>query len=40
MTAPIASATSVDQVGELLGAADLRLSDDDLKALDTASAWK
>ncbi|CAA9582816.1 MAG: Aldo/keto reductase, SCO4109 family [uncultured Thermomicrobiales bacterium] len=40
MTAPIASATSVEQVGELLGAADLHLSDDDLKALDTASAWK
>jgi aryl-alcohol dehydrogenase-like predicted oxidoreductase len=40
MTAPIASATSVDQVGELLGAADITLSPDDLTALDTVSAWK
>ncbi len=40
MTAPIASATSVEQVGELLGAAEITLSADDLTALDTASAWK
>lgn len=40
MTAPIASATSVEQVGELLGAANLTLSADDLKSLDTASAWQ
>ena len=40
MTAPIASATSVEQVGELLGAAEIALNPDDLKALDTASAWK
>ena len=40
MTAPIASATSVEQVGELLGAANVTLSADDLRVLDTASAWK
>jgi aryl-alcohol dehydrogenase-like predicted oxidoreductase len=40
MTAPIASATSVEQVNELLGAADITLSADDLKTLDTVSAWK
>lgn len=40
MTAPIASATSVEQVNELLGAAEISLSTDDITALDTASAWK
>jgi aryl-alcohol dehydrogenase-like predicted oxidoreductase len=40
MTAPIASATSVEQVNELLGAAEITLNADDLTALDTASAWK
>jgi aryl-alcohol dehydrogenase-like predicted oxidoreductase len=40
MTAPIASATSVEQVDELLGAAEITLSAGDLTALDTASAWK
>ena len=36
LTAPIASATSVAQVEELLGAMDLRLSDDQLARLDAA----
>jgi aryl-alcohol dehydrogenase-like predicted oxidoreductase len=38
LTAPIASATSVAQLQELMGAADLKLSADDLVALGTASA--
>jgi aryl-alcohol dehydrogenase-like predicted oxidoreductase len=38
LTAPIASATSVDQVEELLGAMDLVLSDDQLARLDSAGA--
>lgn len=38
LTAPIASATSVAQLKELMGAADLKLSADDLAALGTASA--
>jgi aryl-alcohol dehydrogenase-like predicted oxidoreductase len=38
LTAPIASATSVVQLQELMGAAQLSLSAEDLKALDTASA--
>lgn len=38
LTAPIASATSVAQLQELMGAADLKLSADDLAALGTASA--
>jgi aryl-alcohol dehydrogenase-like predicted oxidoreductase len=38
ITAPIASATSVAQLNELLGAARLRLAHDDLQALDTASS--
>lgn len=38
LTAPIASATSVAQLQELVGAAQLSLSAEDLKALDTASA--
>lgn len=38
LTAPIASATSVAQLQELMGAAELSLTVDDLKALDTASA--
>ena len=37
VTAPIASATSVDQVEELLGALQLRLSEDQLARLDAAS---
>ena len=40
ITAPIASATSPDQLQELLGALDLRLDQDALAALDAASAWQ
>jgi aryl-alcohol dehydrogenase-like predicted oxidoreductase len=40
ITAPIASATSVEQTRELLGAADLRLNADALAILDAASAWR
>ncbi len=39
ITAPIASATSVEQTREMLGAADLHLSADALAILDAASAW-
>jgi aryl-alcohol dehydrogenase-like predicted oxidoreductase len=38
VTAPIASATSVDQVASLVRATELALSDADMKALDEASA--
>ncbi|MDP2213431.1 aldo/keto reductase [Phenylobacterium sp.] len=38
LTAPIASATSVAQLQELMGAAELSLNAEDLKALDAASA--
>ncbi|HYE46368.1 MAG TPA: aldo/keto reductase, partial [Caulobacter sp.] len=37
LTAPIASATSVDQLGELLGAARLTLSDTQMARLNEAS---
>lgn len=37
VTAPIASATSVAQIGELMGALDLALSDDQLARLDATS---
>ena len=40
ITAPIASATSIEQTRELLGALDLRLSDEALAELDRASAWR
>jgi aryl-alcohol dehydrogenase-like predicted oxidoreductase len=36
--APIASATNVDQLKELMGALALELSADDIAALDAASA--
>jgi aryl-alcohol dehydrogenase-like predicted oxidoreductase len=39
VTAPIASATSVEQLQQLMAAPRLKLSADDLKALDTASAY-
>ena len=39
ITAPIVSATTVEQTRELLGAADLRLSAEAIAALDVASAW-
>jgi aryl-alcohol dehydrogenase-like predicted oxidoreductase len=40
ITAPIVSATSVEQTKELLGAVDVKLSADDLAALDKVSSWK
>ncbi len=40
ITAPIASATSVGQVRELLGALDLTLEADEIEALARVSAWK
>lgn len=39
ITAAIASATSVEQVNELLGSVSLKLSEEEMAALDTASAW-
>lgn len=38
LTGPIASATSLEQLDELMGSARLKLNAEDLKALDTASA--
>ena len=38
VTAPIASATSMDQLGDLVGAVRLKLSAEDMRALDAASA--
>ena len=40
ITAPIASATSVAQLAEILGAIDLKLGDDATAELERASAWK
>jgi aryl-alcohol dehydrogenase-like predicted oxidoreductase len=40
ITAPIASATSVAQLKEILGAVDLKLDAEAAAALDKASAWK
>lgn len=40
ITAPIVSATSVEQTKELLGALEVKLSADDLAALDKVSSWK
>ncbi|HEY7123297.1 MAG TPA: aldo/keto reductase [Ktedonobacterales bacterium] len=40
VTAPIASATSVDQVHDLLGAVSLKLSKEDILVLDKVSAWQ
>jgi len=40
ITAPIASATSVGQLKEIMGAVDLRLDEESTKLLDEASAWK
>jgi aryl-alcohol dehydrogenase-like predicted oxidoreductase len=39
ITAPIASATTVEQLRELFGAVTLQLSSEDIAALDHASAW-
>ena len=40
ITAPIASATSVAQLKEIVGAIELKLDDESRATLDTASAWK
>ena len=40
ITAPIASATSVTQLKELLGAIELRLDEETTAELDRASAWR
>src|SRR5437762_7961023 len=40
ITAPIASATSVAQLEEILGAVELKLDDEATATLDKASAWK
>ncbi|GAC1365100.1 MAG: aldo/keto reductase [Ktedonobacteraceae bacterium] len=40
ITAPIASATSVEQTHELLQAAELALTDEDIAGLNKISAWK
>jgi aryl-alcohol dehydrogenase-like predicted oxidoreductase len=40
VTAPIASATSVEQVGELLRAVELQLDAEAITALNTASEWQ
>ena len=40
ITSPIASATSIEQTHELLGAVELRLSAEEIEALDRASAWQ
>ena len=40
VTAPIASATDVAQLRELLGAADLRLDPEAIAAIESASAWQ
>ncbi|MEO9057149.1 MAG: aldo/keto reductase [Ktedonobacteraceae bacterium] len=39
ITAPIASATSVEQVRELLGAVTLKLTEEEMSSLDKVSAW-
>ena len=40
ITSPIASATSAEQARELLGAVELKLSAEEIEALDKASAWQ
>jgi aryl-alcohol dehydrogenase-like predicted oxidoreductase len=40
ITAPIIGANTVEQLQESLGAPEVRLSDEDVKELDTASAWE
>jgi aryl-alcohol dehydrogenase-like predicted oxidoreductase len=39
VAAPLASASTVEQLPALLASATLELTDDEIKALDTASAW-
>jgi aryl-alcohol dehydrogenase-like predicted oxidoreductase len=40
ITSPIASATSIEQTRELLGAVGLKLSAEEIETLDRASAWQ
>jgi aryl-alcohol dehydrogenase-like predicted oxidoreductase len=40
ITAPIASATSVEQVSDLMKAVELKLDAAAIKTLDDASAWQ
>jgi aryl-alcohol dehydrogenase-like predicted oxidoreductase len=40
ITAPIASATNLDQLRDLFDAVDLRLDEDSVNTLDQASAWR
>lgn len=40
ITSPIASATSTEQTRELLGAVEVKLSAEEIEALDRASAWQ
>jgi len=40
ITAPIASATSVTQLKEIVGAVELKLDADATAILDQASAWR
>jgi aryl-alcohol dehydrogenase-like predicted oxidoreductase len=40
MTAPIASATSVEQLREMVAAIDLRLDEESTATLDKASVWR
>ena len=40
ITSAIASATTVEQLRELLGAVDLKLDEEEVGALDSVSAWR
>ena len=40
VTAPIVSATSVDQLDEILKAVEIKLTPEQVKKLDDASAWR
>jgi aryl-alcohol dehydrogenase-like predicted oxidoreductase len=40
ITAPIASATNADQAKELIAAAELSLTSEEIKKIEEASAWK
>ena len=39
ITSPIIGANSVEQLNDSLGAVGLRLSEEEMKALDAVSAW-
>ena len=40
ITSPIIGANSIEQLNDSLGAVGLRLSEEEMKALDAASAWE